>query len=80
MFCLTYFNPVEFDKIKSQSGLNSYRIRAKEWCEKTNAIGIQACAGRYGGTYAHKDITFEFGRGSGKEVSDHLPIIIDIGL
>jgi len=55
------FNPVEFDKIKSQSGLNSYRISAKEWCEKTNAIGIQSRSGRYGGTYAHKDIAFEFG-------------------
>ena len=55
------FNPVEFDRIKSQSGLNSYRISTKEWCEKTNAIGIQARAGRYGGTYAHKDIAFEFG-------------------
>jgi len=53
------FNPVEFDRIKSQSGLNSYRISAKEWCEKTNAIGIQAKSGRYGGTYAHKDIAME---------------------
>jgi len=55
------FNPVEFDRIKSQSGLNSYRISVKEWCEKTNAIGIQSRAGRYGGTFAHKDIAFEFG-------------------
>ncbi|MDR3020799.1 MAG: KilA-N domain-containing protein [Treponema sp.] len=55
------FNPVEFDRIKSQSGLNSHRISAKEWCEKTNAIGIQSRAGRYGGTFAHKDIAFEFG-------------------
>jgi len=55
------FNPVEFDKIKSQAGLNSHRISAKEWCERTNSIGIQARAGRYGGTYAHKDIAFEFG-------------------
>ena len=55
------FNPVEFDRIKSQTGLNSYKISIKEWCEKTNAIGIQARPGRYGGTYAHKDIAFEFG-------------------
>ena len=55
------FNLVEFDRIKSQAGLNSHRISAKEWSEKTNAIGIQARAGRYGGTYAHKDIAFEFG-------------------
>ena len=54
------FNCVEFDIIKSQAGLNSYRLSAKEWMEKTNAIGIISKAGRYGGTYAHKDIAFEF--------------------
>jgi hypothetical protein len=42
-------------------GLNSYKISVKEWVEKTNAIGIKATAGRYGGTYAHQDIAFEFG-------------------
>lgn len=55
------FNYGEFAIIKSQSGLNNYKISAKEWVEKTNAIGLQAKAGRYGGTYAHKDIAFEFG-------------------
>ena len=55
------FNPVEFDRIKSQAGLNSYKISVKEWSEKTNAIGLQARPGRYGGTFAHKDIAFEFG-------------------
>ncbi len=54
------FNYVEFDIIKSQAGLNSYRLSAKEWMTKTNAIGIIAKTGRYGGTYAHKDIAFEF--------------------
>ena len=54
------FNYVEFDIIKSQAGLNSYRLSAKEWMQKTNAIGIISKAGRYGGTYAHKDIAFEF--------------------
>ncbi|GBU07393.1 hypothetical protein AwDysgo_07240 [Bacteroidales bacterium] len=54
------FNCVEFDTIKSQSGLNSYRLSAKEWVDKTKAIGIISKAGRYGGTYAHKDIAFEF--------------------
>lgn len=54
------FNCVEFDIIKSQAGLNNYRLSAKEWMQKTNAIGIVAKAGRYGGTYAHKDIAFEF--------------------
>ena len=54
------FNSVEFDRIKSKAGLNSFRLSAKEWMEKTNAIGIISKAGRYGGTYAHKDIAFEF--------------------
>ena len=46
---------------KSYAGLNSYKISVKEWVAKTNAIGIISKAGRYGGTYAHKDIAFEFG-------------------
>jgi hypothetical protein len=55
------FNYGEFALIKSQAGLNSYKISVKEWVGKTNAIGLRATAGRYGGTYAHKDIAFEFG-------------------
>jgi hypothetical protein len=55
------FNYGEFAIIKSQAGLNSYKISVKEWVEKTNAIGIRATSGRYGGTYAHSDIAFEFG-------------------
>ncbi len=55
------FNYGEFAIIKNQAGLNSYKISVKEWVEKTHAIGLQATAGRYGGTYAHKDIAFEFG-------------------
>jgi len=55
------FNYGEFAIIKSQAGLNSYKISVKEWEEKTGAIGLKATAGRYGGTYAHKDIAFEFG-------------------
>ena len=55
------FNYGEFAIIKSQAGLNSYKISVKEWTEKTNAIGIISKVGRYGGTYAHKDIAFEFG-------------------
>ena len=54
------FNYGEFATIKSQAGLNSYKISVKEWVAKTNAIGLTAKAGRYGGTYAHKDIAFEF--------------------
>jgi hypothetical protein len=55
------FNYGEFAIIKSQAGLNSYKISVKEWVAKTNAIGLRATAGRYGGTYAYKDIAFEFG-------------------
>ena len=55
------FNYIEFDIIKSKAGLNNFIISVKEWVEKTNAIGIISKAGRYGGTYAHKDIAFEFG-------------------
>jgi hypothetical protein len=55
------FNSGEFATIKSQAGLNSYKLSVKEWVEKTGAIGLHASAGRYGGTYAHKDIAFEFG-------------------
>jgi hypothetical protein len=55
------FNYGEFAIIKSQAGLNSYKLSVKEWTEKTNAIGLKATAGRYGGTYAHKNIAFEFG-------------------
>ena len=55
------FNYGEFATIKSQAGLNSFKISVKDWVEKTNAIGLQATAGRYGGTYAQKDIAFEFG-------------------
>jgi len=54
------FNPIEFDGIKKQAGLNSFILTAKQWIQKTGAIGIISKAGRYGGTYAHKDIAFEF--------------------
>jgi hypothetical protein len=55
------FNYGEFAIITSQAGLNNYKLSVKEWNQKTNAIGLIARAGRYGGTYAHKDIAFEFG-------------------
>ncbi len=54
------FNPIEFDGIRNQAGLNSFVLTAKQWIEKTGAIGIKSKTGRYGGTYAHKDIAFEF--------------------
>jgi hypothetical protein len=55
------FNYGEFALIRNKSGLNNFKISVKEWIKKTNAIGIKAAAGRYGGTYAHKDLAFEFG-------------------
>ena len=54
------FKPIEFDGIRSQAGLNSFVLTPKQWIESTSAIGITSKAGRYGGTYAHKDIAFEF--------------------
>jgi len=55
------FKPVEFDTFKKQAGLNSFNLTPRKWIESTNAIGIFSKSGRYGGTYAHKDIAFEFG-------------------
>ena len=54
------FNYGEFATIRSQAGLNRFKISVKEFVARTNAISLQAKAGRYGGTYAHKDIAFEF--------------------
>ncbi len=55
------FNYGEFAIIRNQAGLNSYKISVKEWVKKTGAMGLRATAGRYGGTFAHRDIAFEFG-------------------
>ena len=55
------FNSLEFDGIKAEAGRNSFYLSAKKWIELTGAQGLVASAGRYGGTYAHKDIAFEFG-------------------
>ena len=54
------FKPIEFDRFKNDSGANAFTLSPKKWIETTNAIGIVSKAGRYGGTYAHKDIAFEF--------------------
>jgi len=54
------FNSLEFEEIKNEAGMNRFVLSVKQWVEKTNSIGIVAKAGRYGGTYAHKDIAFEF--------------------
>ena len=56
----TDFNSPEFEGIKNEAGFNRFSLSVKMWINKTNAIGIMAKAGRYGGTYAHKDIAFEF--------------------
>lgn len=55
------FKVVEFDHFKSEAGLHTFTLSAKEWIESTHAVGMYVQAGRYGGTYAHKDIAFEFG-------------------
>uniref|UniRef100_A0AB33J9Z1 KilA-N domain-containing protein n=1 Tax=Prevotella sp. GTC17259 TaxID=3236795 RepID=A0AB33J9Z1_9BACT len=61
----TLYNPnfkvVEFDHFKKEAGLPTFTLSVREWVEKTNAIGIISKPGRYGGTYAHRDIAFEFG-------------------
>jgi hypothetical protein len=54
------FKPIEFDGFRKQAGLNSFTLTAKQWIEKTKAVGLVSKQGRYGGTYAHKDIAFEF--------------------
>ena len=54
------FNVTEFRNIKNESGSNGYVLSGKQWASQTNAIGIISKPGRYGGTYAHKDIAFEF--------------------
>ncbi|NOR48633.1 MAG: KilA-N domain-containing protein [Methanosarcinaceae archaeon] len=55
------FNSLEFEGIRNEAGRNSFYLSAKKWIKSTNAKGLIARAGRYGGTYAHKDIAFEFG-------------------
>jgi len=55
------FNSPEFEGIRNEAGRNSFYLSAKKWCQATGAVGLIAKAGRYGGTYAHKDIAFEFG-------------------
>ena len=55
------FNYTEFGTIKNSAGSNNFVLSVKQWIEKTKAVGVVAKAGRYGGTYAHKDIAFHFG-------------------
>ena len=55
------FNSLEFEEIRNEAGRNSFFLSAKSWAERTRAKGLVASAGRYGGTFAHTDIAFEFG-------------------
>ena len=55
------FNSLEFEGIRNEAGRNSFFLSAKAWIDRTRAKGLAASAGRYGGTYAHQDIAFEFG-------------------
>jgi hypothetical protein len=54
------FKPIEFEGFKNQAGANAFTMSPKKWIENTNAVGILSKSGRYGGTYAHSDIAFEF--------------------
>ena len=54
------FKPLEFEGVKKEAGLNAFTLSPKKWIDTTNAIGLIAKSGRYGGTYAHKDIAFKF--------------------
>lgn len=67
------FNSPEFEGIKNEAGLNRFILSVKQWVEKTNSKGIIAKAGRYGGTYAHKDIAFEFATWVSPQFKLYLP-------
>jgi len=54
------FKPIKFDRFKAESGDNAFTLTPQQWIKATDAIGIVSKAGRYGGTYAHTDIAFEF--------------------
>ena len=56
----SHFKPIEFDRFKKEAGYNAFTLSPKKWIENTNAIGIVSKSGRYGGTFAHSDIAFEF--------------------
>ena len=54
------FKPIEFDRFRKEAGANAFTLSPQKWIENTNAIGIVSKSGRYGGTFAHSDIAFEF--------------------
>lgn len=55
-----HFKPLEFEGFRKEAGLNAFTISPSKWIESTNAIGLVSKSGRYGGTFAHKDIAFKF--------------------
>lgn len=58
VYIILLLNPLEFEGFKKEAGLNAFTLSPKKWIDTTNAIGLIAKSGRYGGTYAHKDIAF----------------------
>ena len=60
VYIILLLNPLEFEGLKKEAGLNAFTLSPKKWIDTTNAIGLIAKSGRYGGTYAHKDIAFKF--------------------
>ena len=60
VYIILLLNPLEFEGVKKEAGLNAFTFSPKKWIDTTNAIGLIAKSGRYGGTYAHKDIAFKF--------------------
>ena len=72
------FNSVEFDGFRKSAGLHTFTLSVTEWCDKTNAIGIYSKRGKYGGTYAHKDIAFEFLAKSGLSSLHFLAVVLII--
>ena len=72
------FNSVEFDGFRKSAGLHTFTLSVTEWCEKTNAIGIYSKRGKYGGTYAHKDIAFEFLAKSGLSSLHFLAVVLNM--
>ena len=62
-----HFNSPEFGGIMNAAGTNRFLLSVKQWVEKTNSRGIMAKTGRYGGTYAHRDIAFEFASGNQRD-------------
>ena len=66
------FNPIEFEGFRNEAGANAFTLSPSQWIEKVNAIGLASKAGRYGGTFAHKDIALEFASWISVEVKLYL--------